>query len=237
MAELLNRARMVTRTTGQGTITLGPGITGFATFAEAGAVDGTAYSYVIEEGDDWEIGTGTYASGAVTLTRTVTKSKINGSTGTSKMDLLGSAVVSCAARAEDLLTQAQLVNGASAAEFIANTADKTLLTQSMWQAGAFVSLTDATTIAVDMSTFINATVTLGGNRTLGNPTNTKVGQTGMIEIVQDGTGNRTLTYGSNWEFTGGTAPVLSTSANASDTLLYTVRSPTRILATLLTGWA
>jgi hypothetical protein len=237
MAELLNRARMVTRTTGQGTITLGPGITGFATFAEAGAADGSTYSYVIEEGDDWEIGTGTYASGAVTLTRTVTKSKINGSIGTTKMTLLGSAVVSCAARAEDILTTAQLVDGASSAEFIANTVDKTLLTQSMWESGAFVSLTDAATIALDMATFINATVTLGGNRALGNPTNPKVGQTGIIEIVQDGTGSRTLSYGSNWEFVGGSVPTLSAPANSSDTLIYTVRSSTRILASLMKGWA
>jgi hypothetical protein len=236
MAELLNRARMVTRTTGQGTITLGPGITGFATFAEAGAADGTSYSYVIEEGDDWEIGTGTYASGAVTLTRTVTKSKINGSIGTTKMTLLGSAVVSCAARAEDILTTAQIVDGATAEEFIANTEDKTLLTTSMWEAGEFVSLTDAATIALDMATFINATVTLGGNRTLGNPTNTKVGQTGMIEVVQDGTGSRTLAYGSNWEFVGASAPVLTTTASAKDTLIYTVRSDTRILAALMKDW-
>jgi hypothetical protein len=103
MAELLNRARMVTRTTGTGTMTLGPGITGFATLAEAGAANATQYSYVIEEGDDFEIGIGTYTTGSATLSRdAVTLSKINGTSGTTKMNLLGSAIVSVTPRAEDL---------------------------------------------------------------------------------------------------------------------------------------
>ncbi len=72
------------------------------------------------------------------------------------------------------------VDAASAANYRANTADKVLLTDDVWSAAAEVTLTDAATIAVDMSTFINAVVTLGGNRTLGQPSNTKVGQAGVI---------------------------------------------------------
>jgi len=123
------------------------------------------------------------------------------------------------------------------AQFLANTADKALSTDQVWAGAAFVTLTDAATIAVDMGTFINATVTLGGNRTLGNPTNTKEGQSGVIEIVQDGTGSRTLAYGTSWEFAGGSAPTLSTAAGASDTLYYTVRSSTRIWASLVKAMA
>jgi hypothetical protein len=103
MAELLNRVRFVTRTTGTGTMTVGPGIAGYATPAEAGAANDTQYSYVIEEGEDFEIGVGTYTTGSATLSRdAVTLSKINGTSGTSKMSLLGSAIVSATARAEDL---------------------------------------------------------------------------------------------------------------------------------------
>ena len=130
------------------------------------------------------------------------------------------------------LGTAAILDETTTAQFRANTADKALSTDQVWAAAAWVTLTDAATIAVDMSTFINGTVTLGGNRTLGNPTNTKDGQSGCIEIVQDGTGNRTLAYGSNWEFASGSAPVLSTAAGSSDFLFYTVRSSTRIIASL-----
>ena len=114
------------------------------------------------------------------------------------------------------------------AEYRNNTADRALSTDQVWAAGAEVTLTDAATISVDMNTFINATVTLAGNRTLGNPTNEKVGQTGCIRVVQDATGTRTLAFGSDYEFAGGTAPTLSTAANAEDLLFYHVLASNRV---------
>jgi len=110
----------------------------------------------------------------------------------------------------------------------AATADKVLVADTTWASAAEVTLTDAATIAVDMSTFINATVTLGDNRTLGNPTNEKVGQTGYIRVVQDGTGSRTLSFGTDYEFAGGTAPTLTTTANAEDLLFYVVIATNRV---------
>jgi hypothetical protein len=120
---------------------------------------------------------------------------------------------------------------ATAAQFRANTADKYLSTDKVWLAAAIVSLSDGTTIAVDMSAGFNFSLTLGGNRTLGNPSNTKVGQSGAIVVTQDGTGSRTLSYAANWEFAGGSAPVLSTAANAKDVLFYWVQSSTSIIVT------
>ena len=79
-----------------------------------------------------------------------------------------------------------------------------------------------------MSTFINARVTLGGNRTLGNPTNPKVGQTGYIAVVQDGTGSRTLSFASNWKRQGG-APTMTTTAAAIDFIVYEVITSSYIL--------
>jgi hypothetical protein len=96
-----------------------------------------------------------------------------------------------------------------------------------YNALAEVTLTDASTIAVDMSTFINGVVTLGGNRTLGNPTNAKPGQTGRIRFIQDGTGTRTLTVSSNWKRSGG-ALALSTAPGTIDILRYDVISSTYI---------
>jgi hypothetical protein len=122
---------------------------------------------------------------------------------------------------------------ATAAQYRANTTSLMLTTDQVWAAAAEVTLTDAATVAVDFSTFINAVVTLGGNRAMGNPTNEKVGQSGVIRIVQDGTGSRTLSYGTDWEFTGGIAPTLSTAAGANDLLFYHIIATDRVYASLV----
>lgn len=101
------------------------------------------------------------------------------------------------------------------------------------QRGAVVALTDGATITPDFALANNFSVTLGGNRTLANPTNLTAGQSGVIKITQDGTGSRTLAYGSNWDFAGGTAPTLTTTASAVDILAYYVDSSSNITARLI----
>jgi hypothetical protein len=132
---------------------------------------------------------------------------------------------------------AMITSVATAAQYRADTASLMLTTDKVWSAAAEVTLTDAATIAIDFSTFINAAVTLAGNRAMGNPTNEKVGQTGVIRIVQDGTGSRTLSYGTDWEFAGGTVPTLSTAAGAQDLLFYYVIATDRIFGSLQKGSA
>lgn len=104
-------------------------------------------------------------------------------------------------------------------------------------AATVTTLTDAATIAVDMSTSNNFTVTLGGNRTLGNPTGLVVGQSGSIFVNQDGTGSRTLAYSSNWDFPNGVAPTLSTAASATDRIDYIVRTSTSVQAVFTAAYA
>ena len=101
--------------------------------------------------------------------------------------------------------------------------------------GVITALTDGATITPDFALANNFSVTLGGNRTLANPSNLTAGQSGCIWITQDGTGSRTLAYGSQWDFTGGTAPTLTTTAAAVDCLVYAVQSSTKITATLVTN--
>jgi hypothetical protein len=90
--------------------------------------------------------------------------------------------------------------------------------------GGISTLTDAATITPDLSSNSTFTVTLGGNRTMANPTGMVEGQSGSIFIVQDGTGGRTLSWGSYWDFIGGTAPSLSATPGAVDRVDFIVRS-------------
>ena len=98
------------------------------------------------------------------------------------------------------------------------------------QRGSYVTLTDAATVAIDLSLSNNYQVTLGGNRTIGAPTNVVAGQSGVIRLVQDATGSRTASWNSVFKFPGGTAPTLTTTANAVDLVAYHVESATRIAA-------
>jgi hypothetical protein len=95
-----------------------------------------------------------------------------------------------------------------------------------------VTLTDGATITPVLADAQVFEVTLGGNRTMADPSDLgtlKVGQHVMFIIKQDGTGSRTLTWGSAYEFEGGTAPTLSAAANAKDVIAGYVDSATSII--------
>jgi len=96
MTKLVNRAKMTTATTGTGTITLGSAVDGYQTFADAGVANADIVRYVIEDGDAWEIGLGTYSSG------TLTRGSIESSNADAALNLTGDAVVYVSAAAADL---------------------------------------------------------------------------------------------------------------------------------------
>ena len=113
------------------------------------------------------------------------------------------------------------------------TGDASLDTAQNWtkgQRGEITALTDGATITIDMADSNNFSVTLGGNRTFANPSNDTAGQSGSIFITQDGTGGRTASWDTDWEWAGGTAPTLTTTAAASDRIDYVIRSGTSIQA-------
>lgn len=106
------------------------------------------------------------------------------------------------------------------------------------QRGALQSTSYAGSLTIDLSLSNNFDIgALTGNLTLNNPSNQAAGQSGIIFITQDGTGGRTITYGSHWLFEAGVEPALSTGANAKDALFYFVRSSGNIYCTLLRGFA
>jgi hypothetical protein len=82
-----------------------------------------------------------------------------------------------------------------------------------------VTLTDAATIATNASLGNHFRVTLGGNRTLGNPTNPTDGQKVIWELIQDATGSRTITLGNAFALgTDITSVTLTTTVNKRDFL-------------------
>ena len=81
------------------------------------------------------------------------------------------------------------------------------------------TLTDAATIAWDMNAGNIAKVTIAANRTMGAPSNLKVGTT-VLEVVQDATGSRLITWNAVFKWSAGAVPVLSTAANAKDVLSF-----------------
>lgn len=98
MVKLVDRAKMTTATTGTGTITLGSASAGFQTFGDAGVANGNIVRYTIEDGSNWEVGSGTYTASGTTLSRTPSQS----SSGGSAISLSGSAVVYVTIAATDL---------------------------------------------------------------------------------------------------------------------------------------
>ena len=82
------------------------------------------------------------------------------------------------------------------------------------------TLTDQATITWDMDSQQVARVTLGGNRTIAAPTNANSGQVAILEVKQDGTGSRTLTWNAIYEFKDDTAPTLTTTASKADLFVF-----------------
>ena len=116
-------------------------------------------------------------------------------------------------------------------------ADQVFLTpKNIYDANAFVNLTDAATIAVDLNAGINFAVTITTNRTLGFPTNPKIGQGGYIDVAQPAAGSKLLDFASGYTFEQGVKPTLDSGANRVTSLYYFVKSSGEVrIATAFKG--
>ena len=84
-------------------------------------------------------------------------------------------------------------------------------------------------VTLDFDTNQNFVLTLTGNVTLANPSTESVGQSGFIVLIQDGTGGRTVSLGTDYETAGGAGLTLSSAASTTDIVPYVVAASGRIL--------
>jgi hypothetical protein len=92
----------------------------------------------------------------------------------------------------------------------------------------------SSSISFDFATSRNFSITLTGQVSILSPTNLITGQSGVIYIIQDGTGSRMASFStSTWKFENGTVPALSTAAGSIDVLVYEVYNTNTIVASLL----
>ena len=166
-----NRAKMSTSTTGTGTITLGSASTGYQTFANAGITNGQTVRYAIEDGSNFEIGSGTYTASGTTLTRSVTES----SNSDNAISLSGSAVVFVTATVADIFIN----DGASA-----------LTTTGV---GTFASLDISGDVDVD-GTLESDAITIGGTA-VGSIFSPIAGGTGIVTTGALDAGSITSGFG------------------------------------------
>lgn len=104
MSHKVNLVRVLTASTGTSTMTLGAAYSAlFMTSAEANMVDGRTYTYLIVDGNNWELGKGVYTASGTTLSRvTVLQSRVSGTLGTAKVTLSGTAQVRIIESADDM---------------------------------------------------------------------------------------------------------------------------------------
>ena len=100
--------------------------------------------------------------------------------------------------------------------------------------GTALATTDTDTtntgnVTLNFDTNQNFVLTLTGNVTLDNPTTEAVGQSGFITFIQDGTGGRAVSLGTDYETAGGAGLTLSSAASATDVVPYIVVASGRIL--------
>ena len=117
----------------------------------------------------------------------------------------------------------------STAKIASNAVTATKLADANFAGNTNTDTTNTGNVTLDFATFQNHVLTLTGNVTLVNPSTEAVGQTGILVFIQDGTGSRTVSLGTDYETAGGAGITLSTAASTTDIVPYIVAASGRIL--------
>ena len=104
----------------------------------------------------------------------------------------------------------------------------TSLWTAIWSLLAEKTIPYAASVTLNLATGFNFGITLTGNVTFANPAGAMPGQSGSLYLTQGGSGSYTASWGTSWQFAGGTAPTLTTTVGHVDRLDYKVRTATNI---------
>lgn len=208
MVVLVNRAKMGTATTGTGTITLGSAESGYQSFADAGVTNGQVVRYVIEDGTDWEIGTGTYTASGTTLSRTVLES----SNSDAALNLTGNAVVYVSATAAHFIPVDANGDFAAPEEFKAKSYNETYAAVSSSSGSLTIDCETGNVFALALSENVTST-------TFSNPPASGTAYGFTLKVTQDSTA-RTITWPASVDWAAATAPTLSAGSGDVDVFVF-----------------
>jgi len=147
MVKLADRVKVLTGTVGTGSVTLGSAVAGYQTLAQGGISNGQTVRYVIEDGANWEIGTGTYTTAGPALTRSV----IESTNADSAISLTGNATVYLSVSKTDLQYAADMNQGVATTDSPTfagvSTAALTLGGTAVTATGAELNILDGATVS------------------------------------------------------------------------------------------
>jgi hypothetical protein len=198
---LLNRVRTYTSTTNNGSATLGDAALPHQTWDAAGAVAGNTYSYLIEDGEAWEIGRGIYTEGSLSRPGPGSDTAFQSSTG-ALLVLSGQALISCAPLAQDIPGATGTGSGLS---LEVDTGSGTFATDvtKLTITGAGVSLTNPASGEVDIA-FSGGTSAGAGATTLVATSILEAATSNVTFSVPAGYTDLEIRFSAGGDYTGGT---------------------------------
>ena len=252
-ADVLEIPTGTTNVTVVGDITAGGNLVSTGTVEPAGdtaAGDNAAVGFTAAEG---LILTGQGSTNDVTIKNDADADVITIATGGTSVDIVGDVTAATVNADGDTAAGDNAAMGYTAAEgliltgqgstsdvTIKNDADATVMSVATGTTAAtfagqinggtiILAETDTDTsntgsVTIDFSAHQNFVLTLTGNVTLANPSTESVGQSGVFVFIQDGTGSRTLSLGTDYESPAAGGITLSTAASAVDVVPYFVKA-------------
>lgn len=226
MSHKVNLVRVFTAATGNSTpITLGAAYSQlFMTPAEAGAMDGRVYTYLIIDGNDWELGRGAYTASGTSLARTtIIASRISGTLGTSRIALTGTAQVRFIESAEDMDGVRGTRAVTSTSDVLANSDQGYVVTYSNAAAIA-VSLAQASASNLFLAGWATMVQNLGAGTVTITPATSTINGTSTLTLAT-GMGAFIWSDGTNYRayFIPARSPLLAAN-NLSDVTASTART-------------